>query len=166
MEFEIKNVKHSEFASQETHCFEATVYIDGKREFTASNEGHGGCNNYHPIKGEASNKLWERIKEINNELKKEKIDVDGTGKHFIENDLDIVIGDLLNNYLSLKNIKSKLRRKVMAVDAKGEVLQYKADPKNYSPEALKKLEQRDNVTVLNGLSDDELKAKLKTWLES
>lgn len=166
MDIQIKNVKHSEFASQETHCFEATVYIDGKREFTASNDGHGGCNNYHALNGGASNKLWDRIKEINAELNKEKVDVDGTGQHFIANDLDIVIGDLLNTYLSLKSIKSKLRRKVLAVNAEGEVIQYNADPKRYAPKAFKSLEQRDNVTVLNGLTDDQLKTALKKWLES
>jgi hypothetical protein len=42
MKVELKNVKYSAFASQETHCFEATVYIDGKRVGTVSNEGYGG----------------------------------------------------------------------------------------------------------------------------
>ena len=31
MKIEIKHVKYSQFASRETNCFEATVYIDGKR---------------------------------------------------------------------------------------------------------------------------------------
>ena len=31
MKIELKNVKYSDFASHETHCFEASVYIDGKR---------------------------------------------------------------------------------------------------------------------------------------
>lgn len=166
MDIQIKNVKFSEFASEETHCFEATVYVDGKREFIASNEGHGGPNNYHALKGGAPNKVWDRVKEIDDELKKEKVDVDGTGQHFISNCLEIVIGDLMNTHLAIKDIKNKLRRKVMAVNAQGEVLSYKADPKRYAPEAFRKLEQRDNVTVLNGLSDDELKEQLKSWLKS
>ena len=28
---ELKNIKHSEFASEETHCYEATLYVDGVR---------------------------------------------------------------------------------------------------------------------------------------
>lgn len=48
MKIELKNVKHSEFASQETECFSATLYIDGKKVGTVSNDGHGGCNLYHP----------------------------------------------------------------------------------------------------------------------
>jgi len=48
MKIELKNVKHALFASQETECFEASIYIDGKRVGTVSNDGHGGCNDYHP----------------------------------------------------------------------------------------------------------------------
>lgn len=49
MEITLKNIKHSEFASHETHCFEATVYIDGKRAFGVENDGQGGPNNYFPL---------------------------------------------------------------------------------------------------------------------
>jgi hypothetical protein len=44
MKIELKNVKYAAFASQETSCFEATVYIDGKRAGKVRNEGHGGPN--------------------------------------------------------------------------------------------------------------------------
>lgn len=48
MEITLKNVKHAVFMSQETECFEASVYINGKKAGTVSNDGHGGCNDYHP----------------------------------------------------------------------------------------------------------------------
>ena len=47
MKITLKNIKHSEFASHETHCFEASIYIDGKRRATVSNCGQGGCNDEH-----------------------------------------------------------------------------------------------------------------------
>lgn len=47
MNITLKNFKHAAFASQETYCFEATVYIDGKKAGRASNEGHGGCTFVH-----------------------------------------------------------------------------------------------------------------------
>ncbi len=47
MNITLKNFKHAAFASQETYCFEATVYIDGKKAGTASNDGHGGCTFVH-----------------------------------------------------------------------------------------------------------------------
>lgn len=48
MKIELRNVKFAAFASQETNCFEAVVYIDGIKAGTASNEGHGGSNTYWP----------------------------------------------------------------------------------------------------------------------
>lgn len=43
----LKNFKHAAFASQETYCFQATVYADGKKVGVASNEGHGGSTFIH-----------------------------------------------------------------------------------------------------------------------
>ena len=53
MKIEVRNVKHSAFASEETLCFEATVYIDGKRAGTAHNQGHGGATEFDPHECEA-----------------------------------------------------------------------------------------------------------------
>ena len=39
---EVKNVKHSEFASEETMCFQCSVYWDGKKAGFAKNSGTGG----------------------------------------------------------------------------------------------------------------------------
>ena len=39
MKITLKNVKYSEFASQETYCFEATIYLDGKKAGQVRNDG-------------------------------------------------------------------------------------------------------------------------------
>ena len=52
MKITVKNLKVAEFASEETLCFTATVYIDGKMAFTAKNDGHGGCNFYHGVRSQ------------------------------------------------------------------------------------------------------------------
>ena len=39
----LKNIKHAEFASQETHCFEATIYLHGKPAIKVENDGRGGA---------------------------------------------------------------------------------------------------------------------------
>ena len=46
MRIELKNIQHAAFASQETACFTATVYLDGKRAGTVSNTGTGGGHCY------------------------------------------------------------------------------------------------------------------------
>lgn len=39
---ELKNIKFSEWNSEETNCFQATIYFKGKKFGIAYNEGHGG----------------------------------------------------------------------------------------------------------------------------
>ncbi|KZX78279.1 hypothetical protein A3715_10450 [Oleiphilus sp. HI0009] len=51
MDIALKNIKHSEFASHETYCYEATLYVDGKRLALVSNDGRGGCDYIYPAKG-------------------------------------------------------------------------------------------------------------------
>lgn len=40
---QLKNIKFSEWNSEETNCFQAIVYFKGKKTGIASNEGRGGC---------------------------------------------------------------------------------------------------------------------------
>lgn len=47
----VKNVNLIEEMSEETPCFTADVYRDGKLFAHARNSGHGGCNDYTPAKG-------------------------------------------------------------------------------------------------------------------
>tara|TARA_R100000541_G_scaffold9840_3_gene17650 strand:+ start:1166 stop:1732 length:567 start_codon:yes stop_codon:yes gene_type:complete len=42
MKIELKNIKHSEFASHETFCYEAILYVEGKPFAQVSNDGQGG----------------------------------------------------------------------------------------------------------------------------
>jgi hypothetical protein len=46
-EIELKAVKALQQASDETLCFEASVYLDGKKVGTVGNRGQGGPNFYH-----------------------------------------------------------------------------------------------------------------------
>lgn len=45
----LKNIKVLEAASDETLCFEASMYFDGKRVAIVHNEGHGGCHFYDAV---------------------------------------------------------------------------------------------------------------------
>lgn len=109
MKFTLKNIKHSEFSSNETDCFQATVLLNGIPLCIASNDGQGGSNNYHPIKSEIGEfkALTSKLKEINSELSKEKIQL---GNYSIPNDLDIVVGELLVIHLKEKQVDRLLKR--------------------------------------------------------
>ena len=62
---EIKGIKHAAFASQETHCFEGSLYLNKKKIGVVSNEGHGGCDRFDPCGNlddgsyHANNKLYK-----------------------------------------------------------------------------------------------------------
>jgi hypothetical protein len=45
MRLTVKNYKKVEWMSEETECFTASLYLDGKRIGTAQNDGHGGPDN-------------------------------------------------------------------------------------------------------------------------
>ena len=40
---ELKNISHYARGSEETPCYNATVYVNGKKTIEVGNDGHGGC---------------------------------------------------------------------------------------------------------------------------
>ena len=48
---EVKNISHYERGSEETPCYNATVYINGKKAIEISNDGRGGCDMQHQYDG-------------------------------------------------------------------------------------------------------------------
>ena len=103
MKVELRNIKHAEFASQETDCFTASVYIDGVKEGEVENSGHGGSNNYHP------HGLFEKLSKI--AATKPKI-LFGNG-HEIDSCPDIIIGDILSAELEKKSLRRHCSRKTL-----------------------------------------------------
>jgi predicted CXXCH cytochrome family protein len=116
---ELKNLKHSDFASQETYCFEASVYIDGKKAGTVSNQGCGGCHSYHPntlyqlLKAEAD-KLPPHEWRLNEEVLT------------IQPDADTIISELVTEALTAKDLKSGMRRRILFVGDDGSVFETQA----------------------------------------
>jgi hypothetical protein len=118
MKIELKNIKHSEFASHETNCYEATIYINGKREGLVSNDGQGGCDNVTP---------WQLAQEIDAYAKTlppvvcEWIDPK-TGKPFVmEQTHEIIFGELLNDWLLDKDLKKQLNSRVLFAKDDGKI---------------------------------------------
>lgn len=99
---ELRNVKCAAFASQETSCFAATVYIDGEKQGTVENDGHGGCNFYHPFS------IQDKLAAIAATLP--DIQFDG---QTLKQDADILIGDLLNAYLQKRDLKRLCSKKTL-----------------------------------------------------
>lgn len=49
MKIELKKIEFSERMSEETNCFVADLYINGKKAGYVKNDGHGGCTDYYGI---------------------------------------------------------------------------------------------------------------------
>ena len=108
MKIELKNVKYSDFASHETHCFEAVIYIDGKRAGTVENDGQGGCNFYHPREVEEA--LRAHAKTLPKVHYRE---------HEFDQDADTIIADLLVQHLYTKDLKRALNKRILFVTNDG-----------------------------------------------
>jgi hypothetical protein len=123
MKIELKNIKHSEFASHETNCFEASVYIDGVRAGIVENDGQGGCNHYHPYELEIKiNDYAKTLPPVTTSM----TDPHDSSKMFTyDQDADTVIGDLLTEHLYAKDIKRALAKKILYVKDDGQIYETK-----------------------------------------
>lgn len=99
MRVDLKNIKYAAFASQETNCFEASVYIDGKREGVVWNDGRGGCNSYQP------QALVERLEAYAKTLPPIKSDFG-----MLSVDADVLLNELLESHLEAKENKRLCKR--------------------------------------------------------
>ena len=150
---EIKNLKLNKHFSQETHCFTATVYIDGKRAFSTENEGRGGPNNYYPYgktqkagaKRDAQlsdfkNAMSEARREAARYIEAKGEDYDWAIDRFADNDelIDWLIADLINESEMLKHMRHVLKRRVVAYDQRTrEISTWKLTPIEKNIDAVK-----------------------------
>jgi len=98
----LKNIKHAAFASQETDCYEASVYFDDKKVGTVSNDGHGGCDYEYPTDKAA----WKKMEDYISTLPKEE-------QYGLDQSLELICGDLVNEWLTAKDLKRALSKKVL-----------------------------------------------------
>lgn len=110
---EVKNLKYAAFASEETHCYSATIYVDGKRFCTGRNDGHGGCDMYDAI---GDGDVYADIKKVDARIKKERASEFKThtredGSTFeIGPDFEWMVCDAVNDALTLRDMKAALRK--------------------------------------------------------
>lgn len=113
MKLELKNIKHTEWASEETHCYQASLYVDGKPVAIVSNDGHGGCDrDYdHPkFKGDYRAKMAEVHAYFKSLPKTDASDIFPEG---MEQELEFWCADQVNNFLVSRELKKKLKSHVL-----------------------------------------------------
>jgi len=165
MKFQIKNFKHAEFASEETNCFEATLYLDGKRFCIVSNDGQGAENNYYPLPNSKikQNELWKEISTIDKELGVEVLEVNLTEDrtYKLNNCLDLVVSDLVNAELYRKDAKKLLKKIAYMKNNNIYVLPSKFKPTEKNIVIVKSAKWwKSDFVLLNDLSVDEVAEKM------
>ncbi len=154
MEIALKSIKHSAFASQETHCYEANLYIDGKKIGQVSNDGHGGCDMFYGD-NEAAMKVEAYLKEHG------ATSTFHDGSPMYET-LESRCCNLVNKFLQDKEIKKILRR--VSYIREGGLYQLPAKHKP-TPEYLRELNSawagKDYIMV-SGKDVEEARADLAT----
>ena len=110
MKITLKNILHSQFASHETLCFEASIYVDGKRRGTVENDGRGGCNNEWWDDREFGKSVYEHIKTL------PEVTLPWDETKTMPQSLDIIIDELMNDWLASKEVKRQMRKGLLVVD--------------------------------------------------
>lgn len=107
MKIELKNIKYFAAGSEETSCFVATIYVNGKNAGEARNEGHGGPTSFHPWE------LQKTIDEYAATLPKKTADMGKDEPFEYAQDAESICDDLLNAYLIEKDLKKLLAKRMI-----------------------------------------------------
>lgn len=106
MKLELRRIEYLARNSEETACYVAQVWVDGKHVADVSNDGHGGCDRQNPANGYT----YKDIDALNERCKAEFPPLAlGEGKT-IPADLDLVCGRKLDEWLEAKAVNLQLRR--------------------------------------------------------
>ena len=125
---EVKNLSHYARGSEETPCYNATVYINGKKAIEVSNEGRGGSDMQHTYPNIEERGLVQQADEWcikTYGTKTHKYMSGGEENSFdIEMDLEHVCQDALYDWLDKKALKKDMKGKYLFVE-KGQLMAYK-----------------------------------------
>ena len=164
MNLEMKSIKHFASGSEETYCYTATVYLDGKPFADVGNDGQGGCDRVPPhdktpftkVQG-AWREKFQEIEEYFASLPKTDVGKYEWSPEGFDQTFEYWCADQVSNFLSKKDMKRLLNRCLVAQikeDGEFKVVQWNK-PKGKPDWLLKDLIMQDykEVTILNDLPE-------------
>ena len=113
MQVTLKKLKYSEFASEETNCFLADVYVNGEPFAIAQNDGHGGSTHFtkHPKSKLADHSaFYAKLKEYDAICKANAPEEDKSYYNF-----DCLVDEVLTQELYKKDMKKLFSRSLIVV---------------------------------------------------
>lgn len=121
MNIELRNVQYNARMSEETACFSATVYLDGKRAGTVCNRGTGGADEFEPFE------LEQRLNAYGATLPDES-DTIGGETYTSKPNAETLIGKALDEFLLRRDLQRGLADRILWI-RDGKVFQSKSYPK-------------------------------------
>ena len=123
MRLALKSIKVFEPMSEETNCYNATLWVEGKPTFFVSNRGHGGCDDIHSalkdkpgwndVKG-----LHDLVQDYLGALPESDNGFGGTMKQ----DIETFCGDAVTEFLIKKDLRKLLKQKTVVLTKDCELL--------------------------------------------
>ncbi len=112
MNITLKNIKHAEFASHETNCFTANIYLDKKKIGEAENDGHGGETILHFVSSAVEN-AFRAFCKAQLPLKTEWGPVEMTAELYVEMLLEVYLKEREEKKMQKRVQKEKERLATM-----------------------------------------------------
>lgn len=153
----LKNIKTYPRLSEETTCFSASLYLNGKKVADLSNRGCGGCDNQYFTDRDAERAIFEWFKA------QPLIEWQTDGGSFHHNySLEDWTCDQLNRHEFLKAVRKKAKKCLVAIIADGSDLAWpKIQPSRLS-EVREAIEKKwPGVLFADEMSDDQIRAIYK-----
>jgi len=114
---ELKNISYYKQGSEETPCYNAIVYVNGKKAIDVGNDGHGGCDHQHGI-GEYN---YKDIEEVNKwcikTFDQQSFTYQSDGKEEVctyDFDLEQFCHDELYKWLDARDLRKDLNKKYLS----------------------------------------------------
>ena len=127
--------------SEETTCYSATLYLDGKRVGYVKNDGRGGCDHIQLIGNDQ--KVWEALREAVSEIPDRKSTISDM---MLKPDMDTLMHMMPVYGEVLKKVKRDCKTKVVFRDATCTGGEYFAIKAPYTPEIEAKIRERYEST--------------------
>ena len=163
MKLELKAIKHTSWASHETHCFQAALYVEGKPVAVVGNDGQGGCDyEYDHPKCKADYRAtMKAVHDYFKSLPKEPSEWSEDG---FAQQLEYWCADQVNEFLISRELKRKMKSHVLfQLKSKDGVFQTKYHPTVTKGEWI--IDKQAGMTrrILNDMPFDEA---LSLWKAS
>ena len=127
MKLELKNIKVAAFASEETHCYEASLWVDGVRVGRVANEGHGGPDMLWLTDGgsvmETMRKINAWLSESDRGVAYKQECIEQFGGDGLTYDLEAWCSEQVNRWLLVQDMRKVMKKSLLWVGDDGEVYQ-------------------------------------------